>query len=1085
MLRLALSHYLMHARLRFGIDAVRRWIALELFTVLMLPAVAAQTTTGSIRGFVTSSVDASPIGTGTVALMDNETGRNLLYSLINGSFTAAGLPPGVRHTIIVRSVGFSPAGMKDVIVTMGEERTLHFLLRPVGSSLDTVWVRSSMRQEGTNWARFVFSLAEVQRVPTLDRDVYDLVRLSPFGSTRTARAGLSIAGSSTRYNNFLLDGVSDRGLLGNFSAATGQGAKAISLDAVKEYQLIVSPFDVRYGDFSGGLVNAVTRSGQDHVEGSVFGFSRTDDIARKNDFLRRAPYQRHQYGFSLGGPLAPRRIHFFTAVERQIFSTPARGPFVEGTSELPVRTSDVARFQDILSGYGLASGTAGRVTLENPATNAFVRLDVFFPRKNSRGILWHNYADASNAQFTRESSTSFFTRGSTTFPLSSLRFESSARKSTTAAQLISQLSPSLSNEATVAIKRQPNFTESEVKAPLVSVAVPRAIGAGSAYLESGTAEPAHGVGARQNSLELGNALTLTHSRGSASIGVRLERFEVMGTSQPGAYGSWLFSSLDSLERGLAQQYRLVRRLEAARAATGSQLAIFAGERLSLRPSLTLVAGVRADVLHIEGSAPYNKVVDSLFGRSTAEGPGTSIEWSPRIGFEWQSQNTRLAGGAGIFSTRPPLGWLGQPQLNSGTGSSAVFCAGQTENDPAAPVNFVADYLAQPTACKGGRDTRLMSGGAVNLAKSRKSTMRALRLAFGASRRLERGLMVSVDALVTVGLADFAFANLNLSDRAIPDSMLQRDRRGRVVYGAWDAALRGRPRVVTSDFSEVIELQRRPGSVARQISTGLSWSPLPASRVSVSYTRSVVQDAQTPTSQFSFSENWQLGRVVAHSHRDLNRTTSALEVPHRIVLSARHTLGSPRYPLEVGFYYIGESGLPFTYIASAGQGRGDLNADGTNLNDPVYVPRSTLDAEEILFAGTQAEIAKQQADFEQMIEDTPCLRSQRGAIMRRNSCRAPWVNTTAATVRQTLPFGARSLVMQIDAFNLLNLVNSRWGKVRVVTSGPIFPLLEHAGQTPGPPASSESVFRYDPGIARFSEANAESAFQLQLGLRYSF
>ena len=1069
-----------------GIDALLRWTSLLLFTVVLLPAgAAAQTTSGTIRGTVATTNRTPTSVIGTVTVRDNETGRSIVVPIREGRFTAPGLAPGVPHTLIVRSVGFGPVGMRDIRVTMGEERTLHFALVAASSLIDTVWIRGSGSARRNDVTRLSFSQDELKRLPSLDRDFYDFVRLSPFATTRTARTGMSIGGVSTRYNNFMLDGVSDRGLVGNFAAATGQGAKAISLDAVKEYQLIVSPFDVRFGDFTGGLVNAVTRSGQNQPSGSVFGFSRTDDISRKNEYLTRSPYRRDHYGFSLSGPLVRNRAHFFIAIERQRLSSPARGPFVDGTSELPVRTSDIVRFQDILGAHGLATGTGGLVGLENPANNLFFRVDLSIPYKDSRLMVWHNYAMATNAQFTRESSTSFFTRGSTTFPLSSLRFEATAKKSVTAARLMTPFSRSIHNEAIAAIKRQPNFTIPEIAAPLVSVSVPTANNQGTAYLESGSAEAAHGVATRQNSFEVSDVLTLSHGRGLALFGARLEVFGVRGTSQPGAYGSWLFSSLDSLQRGIAQQYRLLRRLEAAPAATGSQMAIFVGERLSLRSSMSVTAGLRGEILRLSGAPAYNAVVDSLFSRRTSSGWGTSVDWSPRIGIEWQSRRNRLTGGAGLFSTRPPVGWLGQAQLNDGSGSSAVICAGQGENDPAAPVTFVPDYRAQPTTCAGGRDTRLMSGGAVNLAKPGRSMVRALRIAMGASREVGTNVTASLDALITRGLADFAFSNLNLLDLAVPDSLLTRDRRGRILYGTLDPALRGRPRTVTSTFSEVIEPLRHSKNSARQMSATLAWRNQLTSSLSASYTHSRVRDVQTPPSQFSFNENWQLGRVVSGTHTSLTATTSSLEILHRVVLSASHIFGKSRYSTELGFYYTGESGLPFTYVASAGRGRGDLNSDGTNLNDPIYVPHSALDTAQILFSGTQSEIARQQNDFERLIMKSSCLRRQRGRIMMRNSCRAPWIHTTAATVRQTLPFLRNSLVVQVDGFNLLNLVNGRWGKVRLVPAGAIFPVLEHVGQSPGTPATAQAIFRYDENFSRFSESNAESAFQLQLGVRYSF
>ena len=122
------------------------------------------------------------------------------------------------------------------------------------------------------------------------------------------------------------------------------------------------------------------------------------------------------------------------------------------------------------------------------------------------------------------------------------------------------------------------------------------------------------------------------------------------------------------------------------------------------------------------------------------------------------------------------------------------------------------------------------------------------------------------------------------------------------------------------------------------------------------------------------------------------------------------------------------------------------------NDPIYVPRSALDPDEIVFTGIeadadntpdaqQARVGMQREALERFIGSTPCLRRQRGRIMERNSCREPWAHTTSASLRQMIPIGSQTLEAQLDVFNLLNLLNREWGLRRLANSV----LLEHVGQ----------------------------------------
>jgi len=159
-----------------------------------------------------------------------------------------------------------------------------------------------------------------------------------------------------------------------------------------------------------------------------------------------------------------------------------------------------------------------------------------------------------------------------------------------------------------------------------------------------------------------------------------------------------------------------------------------------------------------------------------------------------------------------------------------------------------------------------------------------------------------------------------------------------------------------------------------------------------------------------------------------------------------------------------------------------------------VPRDVLDPDEIRFSGVsdtpdadnsvsaQAErVRAQQIAFEDFIEGSSCLRGRGGRIVPRNGCREPWSNTTVASVRQVVPIGGRGLEVGLEAFNLLNLLNRGWGRRRVAV--PV--LLEHVGQTVGPPGTTQPIFRFDGGRGQRTTLEAESTFQLQLTARYRF
>jgi hypothetical protein len=354
-------------------------------------------------------------------------------------------------------------------------------------------------------------------------------------------------------------------------------------------------------------------------------------------------------------------------------------------------------------------------------------------------------------------------------------------------------------------------------------------------------------------------------------------------------------------------------------------------------------------------------------------------------------------------------------------------------------------------------------------------MRTARGSLAYDGSLPGGFRLTGELLVTRALSDFVFVNLNLQD---PETT---DRNGRVMYGAIAPSGVATPRR-RSGFSEVIDLRNTARGGSHQIAARLEKELTDRTTGALSYTYSRARDAQTPLRVNTRGTNvWASARIVSGREDDFAPGISSNDVPHRVVLAGAYAIPRPRWRTELSFYYVGESGRPFTYLAWGTRRRGDLNADGTNTNDPIYVPRSAFDTSEIRFDGSDGAVQSQQAAFEGLVERTSCLKRQRGRILERNSCREPWSNTTIASVRQSIPVGTRTLEAQLDVFNVLNLLSSRWGLRREAAPS----LLEHVGQTAEPAQTSQSIFHFDATAPRWTTVAAESAFQLQLGLRYRF
>ena len=1056
-------------------------LALPLFTAADVDAQGVTTAgiRGQVRAELRSQVDAR------VRVSHDQTGHAVEVHAPSGRFVIAGLEPGGPYTVSVRALGFAPWNRAGIRLTMGDLRQIDVVLRPVAAALDTMKtvVVHGVRAEG---GTVVFARS-LDRLPTLNRDLHDFVRLVPQISTKIPLAGpgFSAGGMGFRFNNFLINGVSERTLGGSVSSASA-GTRSVPLDAVREYQVLLTPYDVRYGDFAGALVNTVTRSGTNTVEGSAFVYGRSDRMGRPG-VAGRTPYEQAQLGVSVGGPILRDRLHLFVASELQHLTAPADGPYVgqspDAERPVPVSSTDLERFGAIMRSYGLSAGSAGPIENRGPQRNVFARIDLGLPRWNSRVVGWSNYGRGDDVNFTRAArdtfslSSTLVTRGSTV-RTSALHVHTALRRAGGG-----------HNELLLSRRTSGNASLGEVDQPIVRVAVPGVKGT-LVTLHSGTPEFAQ-ARIRSSSLTLGNNLTLPLGESHLlTVGAGVERFRITREGVAGSYGAWSFSSLDALALGVADQYDVTVDFGSATTPLGgSQWNAYAGDRWQVTDRLAITGGVRVDLLAIDGHPPYHAGVDSLFGRRTDLMPRRRPELSPRLGFVWEptgSDRQRVRGGFGSFAGRYPLAWV-QTALSSYGVGGLLRC---TVNGAALryPPAFVPDRRAAPTTCGGGFSVTPADGGDVDLLDRDLRLVRVARGSLAYERALPWDLRLTTEALASRTLSDAVLSNLNLGPPVGTDP------HGRVMYGSIGAsgAVTANRR---SGFAEVIDTRSAAGGHGYELSTRLETTHEGLLGGWMSYTFSRARDVQTPTRVNNRGTvAWASARVMSGRHDDLTPSVSSNDIPHRVIAAGSLVAPWSRAPTMLSFYYVGESGRPFTYLAYGTSRRGDLNADGSSANDPIYVPRDAMTATELQVSGisdstgadnsTAAQAERQRAQrtaFDAFVARTACLRRQRGRILERNSCREPWSNTTNASLRQAVPLGARSVEIQLDVFNVLNLVNADWGQRR----GAVPTLLEHVGQTTASGTASQPIFRFAGDGPGWTTVTGESEFQLQLAARYRF
>ena len=274
----------------------------------------AQITTSSMAGKVTLD-DANGeevIGATVVAVHEPSGTRYTAVTNTSGRFTIQGMRTGGPYEVTISYIGFQPKTVKGIILQLAETYNLSVWLSEDATELAEVVVSgkaSKFAAEKTGAATNINS-SQITNLPTVSRSITDVTRLSPYGGN-----GMSFAGADGRTANFTVDGANFNNNFGLSSNLPG-GGNPISIDAIEELQVVISPYDVRQTNFIGGGVNAITKSGTNTFKGSAYIYHKNenmqgDAVKRQQIAGAREKSQTTTYGFTLGGPIIKNKLFFF------------------------------------------------------------------------------------------------------------------------------------------------------------------------------------------------------------------------------------------------------------------------------------------------------------------------------------------------------------------------------------------------------------------------------------------------------------------------------------------------------------------------------------------------------------------------------------------------------------------------------------------------------------------------------------------------------------------------------------------------------------------------------------------------------
>ncbi len=1028
---------------------------LVLFTCLALGAGllhAQGVTTGALSGSVVDP-NGDPVP-GTRVEAELLTTGNTYGTVTDseGYFRIPNAKVGGPYEVRANLAGFKQQMLSNVFVRLGETTNLIINMQIEAAEGEIVVVGESSPLISPTKMGVASSVSEatLDAMPTVDRNLFDFARTNPLFSTYSPDEDatiLSISGRNNRYNNIQIDGSVNNDVFGLAASGTpgGQtGTQPIQLDAVQELQLVTSSFDVRQGGFTGGSLNAITKSGTNEFHGAVFAYGSDDGLVGEPDDLPEfGTFEELEYGFSLGGPIMRDKLFFFVNYANNERDAPT-GWSLDGSTGQAWQggnfISEAQQFRQFtIDNYGYDPGGLGEVTRETPSDKIFARIDWNINESNTL-LARYNFVDGQNI-INRPDDDSY------EWP--SEAYDIAIETNSFVTQWNAVFSDSVFNEL--------RFTFQTIRGPRTGVTAPfphlqiNNVDGDFNSWQAGTEQFSTFNGLDQDIVELNNDLTFFAGDHEIVIGTHNEFYSFDNLFIQNGFGSYQFDDLDAYYAGTANRFDYTFANDPANPSDtfdAYQLGLYAGDTWRARSNLTLIFGLRLDVPFFPDEPGSNQLAFDTYGIDTSQVPDGNLLWSPRLGFNWDiggDATMQLRGGVGLFTGRVPYVWMSNNYGRTGLTQTTLRAFGD--------IPFNPDPFDQPTDI-GGASTQEIN--AVDPDFEFPQTWRA-NLAFDYKLPWSN-LVASVEGVWAQSTNEIDYKNLNLQRTG---DLLPFD--GRPIYEPVSSTFSGVYYLTNTDEGEatnyIFKLEK-PYSADFPL-----WGS-----ISYAYGESLVVNDGTSSRAVS---NWQF--TEAADPNNVGVSHSDFEVEHRGVINLNYELNRrSRWSTVVSVFWNRQTGRPYTNIY--GFSFPSINQDTYMFNDLVYIPATADDV--VITNGTWEQLDSyiSRAGLDEF----------RGGIAPRNENSQPYVTQTDLAIRQNIPVpGNSSLQLTFDIFNFWNLVDDESGRVRYVSFGTVSPVTYRGVTDDGKPIYELRNVVTDPDTNIFSTDDFRSRWRARLGIRWSF
>lgn len=1050
--------------------------------LLMTLVTNAQITTSSITGIVSDEVGEPMIGA-TIKVTHTPSGTK--YNAVTnteGRYTIQGMRTGGPYAVNVSYIGYSDMRYTDIYLELGNAQTLNVTMSPDSQMLGEVVVTGKSNIQAG--ASHNFTQQTIELAPTIERNLYDVVKNMPMAN-RSKIGGISLAGMNNRYNSFQIDGAVINDVFGLASSGTNGGqasANPISMDAIQEIQVVIAPFDVRQGGFTGGGINAVTKQGTNDVHATYFTYYNNQKFYGKYDASQdyvKSPLTKQHYttiGGNVSGPIVKDKLFFFVNVENHNESYPAS--YYPGVSANYLSEATV---QQIADKYYNVTGIRESYARRNVDRNAFdllARLDWNINDKHKLAFRYqflNAYDDKWSAGYT-----SYY------FNNSSYRFKNKTHS------MVLELNSNLgawNNELRASYNRVRDNREVPYQGPLFWI---KNVGTqdesrSNIAVNIGTEYSSGANRLDQDVFLLEDNLSFYKGNHTFTFGTHNEFFRMRNLFIQAVNGEWVYNSLDEFMNDEPNQFVFKCTdptmtggdLRWTPIIKAGQFGFYAQDKWDVTRNLQLTYGIRFDIPVMFNSPTTNPefneyAVTNHLNARVGRMPSTKVMLSPRFGFRWYTNDahtTLIRGGLGLFTGRVPFVWLSNAFSNTGMEITGTTI-NQRSDIPAITGNpqELADALGVGKA---------PTPDIVTVSKKFRYPQ-VFRANLAWEQILGSGWKFTLEGLYSKTFNQAYFNNLALHI-------------GGAIYAVQGVDASAAPSyIVDNKYYSIVNLENTDKGYAYNLTATIEKSFDFGLNLIASYTHGRSRSVNDGTSSVAYS-NWKYNYAVDTNQPALSY--SSFDQPHRVMVNVNYK--TPRYlkgilQTSVGLTYNGYSGQRYSLTMNESN---DYNGDGYKGNSLLYLPTdaelqnmiftdiTAKDGDGKTYVKTSAD--EQRAMFGEFLASDGYAKNHRGRYAERNGNIAPFEHQIDLHIAESiyvLKNRGSKIMLTFDILNFANMLNKKWG----ASWGGVYNVspLKYIGANRTATGAYVAKYQWN-DYTKPNKANISSRWHAQVGIKLIF